>query len=302
MSPAPTTPSTAEPTPAEPTPGEPTSTDAPSKDHDPAEPTPSPIPKKPTPDHPPPCFGQQHADIAKPRQRLEVRDLAHPGAAIFFQHLAPAAVLASCIATVQRLLYAGNPNFPAVRSVTLVLAAGAGVASTAGAELDREHKEIRLSLDFVAGVAPARRRDELLGVLVHEMVHVWQWDGRGAAPVGLIEGVADFVRLKAGLAVPGWRRGLDQKWDAGYATTGYFLEWLEQRYGEGTVRRINQRLEERYEEEPFWKALCGESVGELWREYREEKGREEENAPREPDKSNSTEQHRKGTSSRETSG
>ncbi|CAI0445498.1 unnamed protein product [Linum tenue] len=37
------------------------------------------------------------------------------------------------------------------------------------------------------------------------MTHVWQWLGGGQgdiAPGGLIEGIADFVRLRAGLAPP----------------------------------------------------------------------------------------------------
>ena len=271
MSTAPSMLSPAEPTPTEPTLAEPTSTESPSKEHDPAKPTPSPIPKKPVPDPPGSGFHDQHTDISKPKQRLEIRDLTHAGTAIFFQHLQPTSVLPACIATVLRILYAGNPNFPAVRSVTLVLRAMDGVAYTTGAELDGEHKEIHVALAYVAGVAPARRRDELLGMLVHEMVHVWQWDGRGAAPGGLIEGVADFVRLRAGLAPPHWRRGLEGEWDAGYAATGFFLAWLEERFGEGTVRRINQRLEERYEEDGFWKAVCGENVAELWRQYRKEK-------------------------------
>ncbi|CAI0445583.1 unnamed protein product [Linum tenue] len=30
------------------------------------------------------------------------------------------------------------------------------------------------------------------------MTHVWQWNGGGATPLGLIEGIADFIRMKAG--------------------------------------------------------------------------------------------------------
>jgi hypothetical protein len=36
------------------------------------------------------------------------------------------------------------------------------------------------------------------GVLYHEVTHVWQWNGQGRANGGLIEGIADYVRLKAG--------------------------------------------------------------------------------------------------------
>ncbi|KAH7835820.1 hypothetical protein Vadar_030159 [Vaccinium darrowii] len=37
-------------------------------------------------------------------------------------------------------------------------------------------------------------KKEFTGVLYHEMMHVWQW----SRPGGFIEGIADFVRLKAG--------------------------------------------------------------------------------------------------------
>ena len=55
---------------------------------------------------------------------------------------------------------------------------------------------------------------EIHGVLLHEMVHVLQHpDG----PSGLIEGIADWCRLKAGWAAAHWNEGLGgDKWDAGY--------------------------------------------------------------------------------------
>ena len=43
-------------------------------------------------------------------------------------------------------------------------------------------------------------------------------------PGGLIEGIADWVRLRAGLGAKHWKQEADGKWDAGYQHTGYFLE------------------------------------------------------------------------------
>jgi len=91
--------------------------------------------------------------------------------------------------------------------VTLVLRALEGVAYTTGIDLDSDHKEIHFSLEYIQGIAnrtPERVADEIQGVLVHEMVHAWQWNALGTAPVGLTEGIADFVRLKAGLSPPHW--------------------------------------------------------------------------------------------------
>lgn len=153
--------------------------------------------------------------------------------------------------------------------MTLFLRSVDGVAYTTGSELDDDHKEIHFSLDYIRSIAPQeRQRDEIKGVLVHEMVHCWQGNGGGEAPSGLIEGIADFVRLKAGLSPPHWKKESGGDWDAGYQHTGYFLDWLEEKFGEGSVRRINGSLcEEEYVEKEFWKGLFGQEVGELWTEY-----------------------------------
>lgn len=84
---------------------------------------------------------------------------------------------------------------------------------------------------------------EIRGVLVHELVHCFQHNGRGACPGGLVEGIADWVRLEARLGAPHWKRGaVPERWDQGYERTAYFLDWLEGRFGRGTVRRINDEL------------------------------------------------------------
>jgi hypothetical protein len=100
-----------------------------------------------------------------------------------------------------------------------------GVAYTTVLPLDDLHKEIHLSLDYVQGVLsrdPAGLRHELDGVITHEMVHCFQGNCEGTAPGGLVEGIADFVRLKAGLSPPHWNRAPENrghKWDEGYQKT-----------------------------------------------------------------------------------
>jgi hypothetical protein len=67
-------------------------------------------------------------------------------------------------------------------------------------------------------------------------------------PGGLIEGIADFVRLKAGLVPGHWKRPSSAedrpgKWDEGYEHTAFFLAWLEDVYiGEGAIGMLNDRL------------------------------------------------------------
>jgi len=183
-----------------------------------------------------------------------------------------------------------QPPIPQIRSLTLFLDSMDGVAYTTGMPLDTTfHKEIHLSLSYIthvasrpappSGTASATIAHELTGVLVHETVHALQHNGNGTAPGGLIEGMADYVRLKAGLGASHWKRPVRREevehgWDAGYERTAWFLEWLESRgdsgEGVGLVVRMNEWLGgegREYQEEVFWRELCGKSVGELWEEY-----------------------------------
>ena len=112
-------------------------------------------------------------------------------------------------------------------------------------------------------------------------MHCYQWSGLGSANGGLIEGIADWVRLQAGYVPPHWKReaGEGTQWDAGYQTTGYFLDWIEESYGEGSVWRINDALRQKeYKDEKFWKGLFGKSVEQLWKMYGEEIEKKEQSA------------------------
>jgi hypothetical protein len=71
-------------------------------------------------------------------------------------------------------------------------------------------------------------------------------------------------------------------WDAGYQHTAYFLEYLEKRFGNGTVRRLNEKLRiSKYEEKRFWTELVGRPVEQLWGDYA--KSVEKENQKAEED-------------------
>ncbi|KAI1632005.1 peptidase of plants and bacteria-domain-containing protein [Biscogniauxia mediterranea] len=260
-------------------------------------PTPSPIPsrpKQPEPEPEQPSDGKPPSPLPLPRIRVHLNDLSDAGTSIFLSSVSAPTLLPDSIRTVQEHLYPSpspSPSLspsssstqswhcPPTRSVTLIVRPMDGVAYTTGVDLDPEqHKEIHLSTRYVGSVAPpSRRASEIAGVLVHELVHCYQWSGQGAAPGGLVEGVADWVRLRAGLAPPHWTPGdvgEGDRWDAGYQRTAYFLDYLEGRYGEGTVRRLNEKLRVgKYEEEAFWGELLGRSVGELWEDYKESLGK-----------------------------
>ncbi|KAL2158955.1 hypothetical protein VTH06DRAFT_2985 [Thermothelomyces fergusii] len=205
-----------------------------------------------------------------PKLRLKIQDLNHPGAAKFLGAVNAATVLSTAVNNVLRLLYKSpsdrDTTVPPTRSVTLILRTWAEWHTQQG-----DHKEVHFSLAYIDSVAgPAGRlADEIAGVLTHELVHCYQWDGRGTCPGGLIEGVADWVRLSCGLSPPHWKKettGADRI--CMHIHTAYFLQYLEERFGEGTIRRLNDELRhEKYAGETFWLGLFGQSVEVLYSDY-----------------------------------
>lgn len=216
-----------------------------------AGPTPTPLPVHPgdgseddaPADQQPAGAGDDEDDAAAaaegaafklPKLRLNILDLDHPGASRFLAAVNASSLLARSVRTVLRLLYGdvSAPGIPGTRSVTLYLEAMDGVAYTTGSDLDADHKEVHFSLGYIRGVRRAPEGSpgdvtgayEIEGVMVHELVHCFQHDGRGTCPGGLVEGIADWVRLRANLAAPHWKRdALPERWDQGYEKTAYFL-------------------------------------------------------------------------------
>lgn len=210
-----------------------------------------------------------------PKLRIHCEDLRHSGARAFFQNVDPSLCLEEAVNSVISVLYGGSSAaqlIPPTRSITLILKPANGVAETGGIDLDADHKEILFSLNYIEHAAKSRQADqvrhEIRGVLVHEMVHAWQWNGHGKAPGGLIEGIADFVRLKTGLGAHHWERKIPDHWDAGYDATAFFLDWLETTKGKGTVGRINVALKDEYRPSVFWKALFDQDIEDLFERYK----------------------------------
>ncbi|KAL2453471.1 Plant basic secretory protein (BSP) family protein [Abeliophyllum distichum] len=107
----------------------------------------------------------------------------------------------------------------------------------------------------------------ITGVLYHEMTHVWQWNGNGQAPGGLIEGIADYVRLKAGYASSHWvKPGQGDRWDQGYDVTAYFLDYCDS-LKTGFVAELNKKTRDAYNNNYFVE-LLGKTVDQLWTDYK----------------------------------
>ncbi|KAK6159308.1 hypothetical protein DH2020_006622 [Rehmannia glutinosa] len=102
-------------------------------------------------------------------------------------------------------------------------------------ESDRKNVErVSLFIDDMDGyiqVYPGDVKTEITGFYTTKMTHIWQWIGNGQpVPDGLIEGIADFVRLKSGYAPTShWvSAGQGDRWDQGYDVTARFLDYCDQ--------------------------------------------------------------------------
>ncbi|KAE8355011.1 plant basic secretory protein [Aspergillus coremiiformis] len=250
--------------------------------------------------------------LPRPKLRFHINDLRHPGSNAFITLVPnlPSTVDNTLAAIIEHLYNpprppkhdeactpitskAPTPTFipsvPATRSVTVFLRDIDGVAYTTGTELDDDHKEIHISLQYIlTAMKLSNPRAEIVGVLTHELVHCYQHtaprqsgDSVPSPPGGLIEGIADFVRLKAGFIPPHWKRPScakerAEKWDQGYQHTAFFLEWLEDvRIGRGAIGMLNDRLlrvgymgeESEHGSTSFWEELFGLGIKGLWDEY-----------------------------------
>ncbi|KAB5520720.1 hypothetical protein DKX38_025039 [Salix brachista] len=132
------------------------------------------------------------------------------------------------------------------------------------------NNEIHVSNNYIGNYSGDVRR-EITGVLYHEMVHIWQWNGNGQAPGGLIEGIADFVRLKANYAPSHWvQAGQGDRWDQGYDVTAKFLDYCNG-LRSGFVAELNKKMKAGYSAQ-FFVDLLGKTVDQLWKDYKAKYG------------------------------
>lgn len=146
-----------------------------------------------------------------------------------------------------------------VQKVSLFIDDMGGVAYTSS-------DQIHVSASYIQGYS-GNVKTEFTGVLYHEMTHVWQWNGNGQAPGGLIEGIADYVRLKAGYAPSHWvKAGQGDRWDQGYDVTARFLDYCNG-LRNGFVGELNKKMRNGYSNN-YFVDLLGKTVDQLWKDYK----------------------------------
>ncbi|OMO63320.1 hypothetical protein COLO4_32580 [Corchorus olitorius] len=153
-----------------------------------------------------------------------------------------------------------------VAKVTLIIENGVGVAFTR-----RNLNEIHVNANYLGNYTAGDVTEEFTGVLYHEMAHVWQWFGNGQAPGGLIEGIADFVRLRAEYIPSHWvQPGQGNRWDQGYDVTARFLDYCDG-LRDGFVAELNKMMRTGYSAD-FFVQLLGKTADQLWSDYKAKYG------------------------------
>lgn len=188
-----------------------------------------------------------------------------PGALRFRQEFSDAVrVLGDATTYIQGAFSLSTPkNIP---TVTLTVISFDGVAQTGGSE-------IQLSSDYVASQPSnaAAMHFEIEGVLYHEMTHVWQNNngdyGADQFFRGTIEGIADWIRLRAGFPSTGWSpRARGGNWYDGYTTTAYFFDWIETTQKPNFVNEMNLKMADPWSND-FFLQIVGRGVDDLWNDY-----------------------------------
>ena len=126
---------------------------------------------------------------------------------------------AACV--VCSMLYRDPSEIPQGKTpatITLHLQAYGGVAQTGNATIQFDLDYIK---SFANGKTPAAITQEMVGVLQHETVHIYQNYGNN----GTGEGMADLVRTRMGYYTRNrWVKG--GSWHDPYTTSGFFYSWL----------------------------------------------------------------------------
>ncbi len=109
-----------------------------------------------------------------------------------------------------------------------------------------------------------------IDVVTHEVMHIIQ-GYPSYNPWWLVEGIADYVRYKYGVANAegGWSLPAvtsNQKYNNGYRITARFLVWCEKKKT-GSVKQFDSALRSNNYTPQLWNSIFEKNVDNLWDEY-----------------------------------
>ncbi len=160
-------------------------------------------------------------------------------------------------------MYKATTEFRRITKIEITIKPFDGVANASPGR-----DTINFSSDYIKSFAgrsnAAAIKQEMLGVMVHEINHLYQnfWADRNKY-TPLSEGVCDAIRAKAGHYPPG-RKQKGGNYLGSYTTTGYFLLYLNEKYPD-FIYKFNKAAPTWNDN--FWQLTLGKSVDQLWNEY-----------------------------------
>jgi len=133
---------------------------------------------------------------------------------------------------------------------------------------------------YVGGGAPAGRitvgsawlsenKEDGQGMFLHEATHIVQsYPGSPDTPGFMVEGIADWIRDRMTLErwqIPGPNATLSM----GYSEGGGMLQWAQQKYDAGLIRKVNLKMHSATYNESYFKSLTGgRTPGQIYDDYK----------------------------------
>lgn len=200
---------------------------------------------------------------------------------------------------IQTLYFSPKDSIPAITDIDYVVRKFDGVSYKSG---DVPRVRIDYSTDWVeksfANNDTLKLDYETRGVIYHELTHAFQHCPTGAGVYdgkspcwAFIEGCADAVRVACGCFEQDFSskdRPRGGNWMSGYRQTGYFLYWLSQTKDKDFIRKFNRTAIDVVPwswDEAMYSILGRDeknSVKNLWAEYMEAVGDDEDRAKAKP--------------------
>lgn len=202
------------------------------------------------------------AEHCTPGVLFENRDTTDKGQLFTDAAPEPAQLVWAATRATCRALYRAAEEVRAVPEVSLIVEDYAGIAGTSGVSMHISTNYLQSASDRGVDLA-----QEIAGILHFTSSLVYQNTGDGTAPGWLVTGIADFVRLRAGLLDTG-APTKGGNYDDSSRTTALFLEHLTERNPD-IVPRLNQRLapEAGAWSDDAFVSLMGSDLPTLWGEY-----------------------------------
>jgi predicted alpha-1,2-mannosidase len=140
--------------------------------------------------------------------------------------------------------------------------------------IDKKYKGVAATERGVIRFNPEwfQKNPEDLDVITHELMHVIQNYTDENIPGWLTEGIADYVRYTDGVnnerakwVLPELKP--EHQWDNSYRITARFLFWLNIKYKDDLVKKLDAAAREGKYNEAIWKTLTGKKLNVLWEDY-----------------------------------